>query len=46
MVFDEKTIFILQMFEADGSAMIYWHALGDPSSTDAQGMYTIGNNNV
>ena len=27
------------MFETDGSAVIYWHALGDPSSSDAQGMY-------
>ncbi|KAK3095245.1 hypothetical protein FSP39_012089 [Pinctada imbricata] len=24
----------IQMFESDGSAMIYWHALGDVNSTD------------
>lgn len=32
----------IQMFEADGSAMIYWHALGDPSSTDAQDQTNFG----
>lgn len=26
-----------QMFESDGSAMIYWHALGDVNSTDISG---------
>lgn len=25
------------MFESDGSAMIYWHALGDVNSTDISG---------
>lgn len=35
-----RTVFVLtslkgiQMFESDGSAMIYWHALGDVNSTD------------
>ncbi|CAC5422554.1 WD repeat-containing protein 54 [Mytilus coruscus] len=32
----------IQMFESDGSAMIYWHALGDPSSSDTQDQTNYG----